>query len=206
MKEKLSSALSYCLGLCIWGVIIYFTFGRCVSRNIQERKEKQRREFLADSLAKRKQFVADSLANDPHYQDSIRTERERIDREFEEMEAWERAHTLVLVCDSTKTYHTSTKCDSLLRIHDGYFLRLGTENINAYRLVTEQEALDKGYEFCKDCEEIEDISRKYEDGEIVDLEDVEEIARENFDMIKPEEYEPDEPDYDYNYDYDPLIR
>lgn len=178
MKEKLSSALSYCLGLCIWGVIIYFTFGRCVSRNIQERKEKQRREFLADSLAKRKQFVADSLTNDPHYQDRLRTEKERIDRKREERRKWIGTHTLVVIGEWNDSidnlYHTTTKCNTLYNYHDTTLHARGTRDIKKYKLVSELAAIEMGYEECSSCEEFEDIYNRYEDGEIVDLEDVEE--------------------------------
>lgn len=161
MKDNLKIAFWYCLMICFWGIILYFGIRSCVSCDKEDKQiktENLRDQFIKDSLA----HVADSLANDSCYQDSIRRVRENIYREWKERDLKKREHTLVLICDSPKIYHTNTKCSRIYR-H-----KQGTENMNAYKLTSEQKAIDANYKFCSFCNEIEEVYWKYEDGVLVE--------------------------------------
>lgn len=202
MKEKTNIFLRTCVIICIWGTVIYFSLRSCVSCIHKDRQKNEielRKQFVADSIA----HVKDSLEHDPNYQDSLMKVRQEMEKERAEFKSWYDTHTLVIIKekdDSIKLFHSTTSCLTF-----GYY----SYNMYAYKhddmddlflfkLVTLKEALDKGFSQCEDCEEIESVYGKYENGEIVDFDKVEEIARDYFDMIKPDEYDPDyRPDYDY---------
>lgn len=111
-----------------------------VSRiNLNERKKKER-----------EQFVKDSIAHDPRRLDSIAEARRRFDEWYERKLRLENEHSVAIVKDSDRSYHTSTECYYTKPFDEDY----ESFNIRDYHLIVVQEAIDSGYELCPDCEEI----------------------------------------------------
>ena len=148
-----------------------------------EIKQKERK-----TISDYEKYIADSIAYEKRVKErKEEEERERLKREQEELE---NTYTVAIICNSDSIYHTTTKCEKLMLSNCKDF------SIKDYRLSTIHDAKDKGYEICISCKGRENVLRKYEDREIVNYEDVPQIAFEDFGMIDPEDYEDDYSDWE----------
>lgn len=122
-------------------LVLLFVLGfisTCTYNSINDgRKERQRKEFVSDSIAKREQFVKDSIDSvhkSPEYiayQDSLRLAQ--IKKHEDEQKA-----TIVLVCVRDSVYHFMTECFSV-------------PEISRIRLMSEYDAQKIGLKECYHC-------------------------------------------------------
>lgn len=167
-------------------LVLLFVLGfisTCTYNSINDgRKERQRKEFVSDSIAKREQFVKDSIDSvhkSPEYiayQDSLRLAQ--IKKHEDEQKA-----TIVLVCVRDSVYHFMTECFSV-------------PEISRIRLMSEYDAQKIGLKECYHCVRnfdgyiaVEDIgeyvSLNFSKSEIIEMFD---ITGEDFEDPYEREY------------------
>lgn len=174
---------------CLIIVILYvIMFIVCCFKSEPKQKE-------IHTISDEEKYIADSIA----YENRLKAirEEEELERLRIEKEEQENVYTLAIIGKSDSTYHTTTKCDSLMLYNRKNF------SLKEYRLTTIYGAKLKGYKICISCKEHESVLRKYEEGEIVNYEDVPRIAFEEFDMIETRDDDDDYDDWEYR-DYNEL--
>lgn len=107
--------------------------------------------------------------NTKEYKDSVRIQREMDEDRWRLEDSISLSNTIVITCDDGK-YHYYTKCGEVLEYidvgydgipHDVYLPRVYdamdfryTKNKNRYRLTTEDEMEELGYELCDLCDDL----------------------------------------------------
>ena len=143
------------LGCLLWLAIpfgLYFGCSYCESRSKKEKEEVMRIKRQNDSL--RHTFILDSLKNDPHYQDSLRREREKYS-------AWRALHDSIcskeiigFVFEGDSIYHNFIH--GMIEKEDGEIHNYSLKDMPKIRFISncdiENESLHKCYD-CKDAME-----------------------------------------------------
>ncbi len=189
MKELNKSLLAVLIVLCcVFGCSWYNSY----------KKNKQKEEYLAAQCqgSIRKAFIADSLAHDPHYQDSVR-------KAEEEYLKWKALHDSIcreevvgfIYLPDDDFYHSVFH--SLGRKEDRQRHGYSIWDIPELKFMSKQELKTNHYEKCPTCKEIEDVYWKYDNGELIDVEDIREYIKDNSEDFEDLfENEQDEPDFD----------
>ncbi len=193
----------------MWFIVAVLLFKGCDWYS-SYRKEKMHEAYIEkwrnDSIRKvekwqndsiRKSFVADSLAHDPHYQDSVRREKEWIDRWLREQEEIDRQKLVGFVLSGDSVYHTSFHVVNRVGVH---FYGFMTHQRAKLRFVTTDEIEASQLVLCNECDEKEDMLFRFEDGDYIHVDDIRDYVRDNFDEFEDiiRDYYDDERDY---YDY-----
>jgi hypothetical protein len=184
-KTLLSVLIVMC---CVFGCSWYESYKKDKQR--EEKKEAQRQDSI------RKAFIADSLAHDPHYQDSIRKAEEKYRR-------WKLLNDSIskdelvgfILLDGDSCYHNAFH--PVVNREDGILHNYSILDIPQLRFVTMRDIVVNRYKYCPVCKEIEDVYLGYEDGEIINVDEVREYVSENQEDFEDLfSSEPEEPDFD----------
>ena len=155
MGEKLSNIGCWLIPLLLLCGIVYM----CDRNNKLEEEKKLRKEFVADSIAKREQFVKDSIdsvKHSPEYiaqMDSIRLAQQRKDDERAK-------RIVVMVCQGDNVYHYMTQC-------------FNVSDMGKIRFMSKYMADKSGFKECDVCH--------YDDEGYVYEDEVFEFIRDHFD-------------------------
>lgn len=173
---------------CVFGYSWYSSY------KIDKQKEERIEAIRQDSI--RKAFIADSLAHDQHYQDSVRMVEEKYKK-------WKVLHDSIcneevigfIYLPDDNFYHSVFH--SLGRKEDGRHHGYSIWDIPELRFVSKQELNANHYEKCPTCEEIEDVYWRYEEGELIDVEEIHKYVEDNTeDFEELFDSKRDEPDFD----------
>lgn len=153
-------------------VVVLAITSYSIYRFYEQYQRVERQAFVSDSILHVKEVEENIRVylEGAEHRDSVKRERER---KMRLQDSLSRSNTLVITCGDS-VYHYTSNCGSILSFKDdGNLFYLYTENKESYRLITEEEALSRGYELCEDCYMIKWAHDAYEDGELEQKEDEE---------------------------------
>ncbi len=147
---------------CIFGCNWYNSYNE---RKMTEEKIAIKRQ---DSI--RKAFIADSLSHDSIYQDSLKKAEAKYVK-WKQLQDSIRAQEIagfVFLGDSV--YHSAFHSETAGKRE--IFHAYSIQDLGRLRFVSFGEIEKRHYKLCRTCGNIEDLCRRYEDGDIIDKDDI----------------------------------
>ena len=179
-------------GCLLWIMIAVFIYKGCDWYS-QYKKENAKAEYNEkmknDSI--RKAFIKDSLAHDPHYQDSIRIEEEKYQKWKLEHDSISNEEIVGFVLDGDSVYHSTFHS---MEIRNDY--NFSIYDMLNLRFISRKEAEENQFKLCEECSDIYYAHSAYENGELIDIFDIDEYVKDNsedfedlFEYLKEERFD-----------------